>query len=93
MFGTAHAVAMLSDPAKHFRDHPYGGVVRVDMDDKLPFARRFDKSTAKWDDEEGYDTDKAKKGLKLLHQDAGTWPDLHITKDEVTKCLEFVESL
>jgi hypothetical protein len=47
LFGTAHALRMLSDP-ENFARHPLGGVIEVNFRE-LEFAERFDDSGAKWD--------------------------------------------
>jgi hypothetical protein len=57
LFGTAHALKMLENPGKTFAKHPYGGVVKVNINTALPFAKRFDDATPEWDDASGYTLD------------------------------------
>jgi hypothetical protein len=94
MFGTAHAVRMLSEHDR-FKSHPFGGVIRVDMNLERPFAKRFDESTADWDPDSDYDKQKVINGLQLLLEHmrdkrAGT---VHIEPEEIEDCLQFVKTL
>lgn len=90
MFGTAHAIKMLSDPAC-FSKHPFGGVIRVDMDLGKPFHTRFDESTAKWDDDSDYEKDDIVNGLKALRQNIPT--RTNVTTEEIDECLKFIDAL
>jgi len=51
--GTALALRMLGRDFrdKAFEKHPYGGVIRVQLDMELPFAERVENATWKWEDE------------------------------------------
>lgn len=50
--GTAHAVRMLGEDFRHkmFEKHPYGGVLRVELDQNLPFSNRVEHATCRWED-------------------------------------------
>ncbi|NQT17245.1 MAG: helix-turn-helix transcriptional regulator [Planctomycetes bacterium] len=97
LFGTAHALRMLSEPETQFESHPLGGVIRVDYDPGADFAERFDSSVAKWDTESDYTIDDVKSGLNALRGaiDEGqeTPPGIHITRDEIEECLKFIDEL
>lgn len=101
MFGTAHAIKMLSDP-ECFENHPLGGVLRVSMDLGHPFHIRFDESTAKWDDEvddpgpqrtggKAPQRDRIVEGLKTLRENIPT--RINVTVEEIDECLKFIEAL
>lgn len=93
LLGTAHALRMLSNPADMFKRHPLGGVIKISIDTGLPFAKRFDDSTAEWDDKSGYDLDELKERLKKMHVDLGVTPTLNVKPEELDECLTFLNSL
>ena len=96
MFGTAHAIRMLSEP-EQFAAHPLGGAIRVDYNPGDDFAVRFDNSTAEWDTDSEYTIDDVKNGLKALREEIpqarDTPPGIHITRQEIDECLEFIDQL
>jgi hypothetical protein len=65
MFGTAHAIRMLSQRTD-FETHPYGGVLRVNYNQGDGFALRFDNSTARWDTDSDYTRETLLDGLRQL---------------------------
>jgi hypothetical protein len=89
MFGTAHAIRMLSEP-KNFAQHPFGGVVRVSVEGE-GFAERFDQSVANWDTESDYSKDKLLEGLERL---AKRVPEV-VSVDQSTfrETIDFVRAL
>jgi len=92
LFGTAHSLKILSNADKAFEKHPFGGVIKVDINNGLQFASRFDESTAEWDDPKGYDPVQVRDGLMKLKDDH-QYETLHISEDEIDECLEFVDVL
>ncbi|MCP4608866.1 MAG: helix-turn-helix transcriptional regulator [Planctomycetes bacterium] len=51
--GTAHALKLLGRDCQEngvFAKHPYGGVVRVELDLKVPFSNRTLKALCRWED-------------------------------------------
>jgi hypothetical protein len=91
LFGTAHALRMLAKPAQSFADHPLGGVIKVSIDSGLAFAKRFDESTAEWEDLSGYSIDQLRDRLKKMKVELP--PMVHITRDELDACLDFLDQL
>ena len=52
--GTAHALRYLGTQERAegvFESHPYGGVIRVELDLRVPFADRVELAKARWEDE------------------------------------------
>jgi hypothetical protein len=92
MFGTAYALKMLGTPSL-FSSHPFGGVLRVDMDSGKPFGQRFDSCRVSWDDEQqaGYSKEILKYGLSDLLKK--TPPGIHVTPDELSETIAFIEAL
>jgi hypothetical protein len=90
MFGTAHALRMLSNSA-NFAEHPLGGVVRVNMNMAHPFAKRFDESDATWDDDSEYKIEDVRNGFLELEQMVP--PGVHIQKEEIRESLAFLQAL
>ncbi len=88
LFGTAYGIKMLAS-RDNFDRHPFGGVMKVEIDTDLEFGDRFDSSVAEWDDPAGYD-----KGIlieRLKRMQGNTVPHLHhITQADLEACLEFV---
>ena len=91
LMGTAHAVRMLADP-ENFRDHPYGGVVRVDIDLGKGFAKRFDESSCEWDTRSGYSASQILTDLNRLVKN-GSRLAPSIEQREFKGCVEFLEAL
>jgi hypothetical protein len=91
LFGTAHALKMLSTAEKSFERHPYGGVIEIDIASGLPFASRFDESTAAWDDPDGYEPRQVRDGL--IRMKTNLYPTLHVTSEEIDECLAFLDLL
>jgi len=89
--GTAHALRMLARPEENFARHPLGGVIQVSIDPNLPFAKRFDDSSAQWDDEGGYSVEDVSGGLKKMQVEVP--PTLHVSRKELEECLRFVSTL
>ena len=90
--GTAHALRMLAQPQENFVRHPVGGVLKVLIDTGLPFAKRFDLSTAEWDDPNGYSIVDLKKNLAEMRTTRFP-PTLHLTVKDIEESLEFLEHL
>jgi len=90
LFGTAHAVRFLGN-LQELKSHPYGGVLRVDMDLAQRFATRFDESLASWDTSSSHGADDLKIGLKALHQ--AIPDDIEVSKEEVSDSLRLLEAL
>jgi predicted XRE-type DNA-binding protein len=93
MMATAHAVKMLAKPEK-FANHPVGGVIRVNINQQLTFAKRFDESDADWDT--GADSDYTIERLRqdlLESQTRGTDLPEGISKEEYAECLSFLDEL
>ncbi len=89
MFGTAHAVRMLSKQ-QEFERHPFGGVLRVTMDLGLTFAERFDQSKAAWDTNSEYSKESLLEGLE--HMFAADASMIDVDTDTVKQTIEFVAS-
>lgn len=90
MLGTAHALRMLAEP-RNFETHPFGGVIRVEIDLSEPFAQRFDTSQANWDDQSEYSIEQFYDGLKELKKSAP--PSVHIDPGQIEETEQFLRSL
>jgi transcriptional regulator with XRE-family HTH domain len=90
MFGTAHALRMLSNP-DNFKAHPYGGVIRVDMTQQQKFAKRFDESRAEWDSDSDYTRDELLQRLEVMRQQQR--PHINVTDEEIDDSIQFVNAL
>ena len=77
----------------HFRRLKFPQVQKEDcrLEAALPFAKRFDESTAEWDDEIGYTIEELRDRLKKMQ--SSLLPMLHIGPEEINNILTFVESL
>jgi len=66
--GTAHAVRMLGKDIRHkaFEKHPYGGVLRVELDLDLPFSSRVEHAVCRWEDEADSDRSEPEDQRSLL---------------------------
>ena len=93
LLGTAHALKMLANAMENFKRHPLGGVIKVSIDTGLPFAKRFDDSTAEWDDRVGYGIDDLRDRLKKMLVDLAPTPTLNIRAEEIDECLSFLNTL
>lgn len=87
MLGTAHAIRMLANP-KNFADHPFGGVLRVDVDVQDQFAKRFDTSRSNWDSESAYSIAELLAELKRKSP-----PHVEFAKEHLDELYDFVEKL
>jgi hypothetical protein len=90
MFGTAHAIRMLSRP-ENFDEHPYGGVLRVSVNQSASFAVRFDESTAIWDTESTYSKEQLVEALEQLAVKGH--PIINVDQEEFAETLKFVHEL
>lgn len=90
MFGTAMAIEKLSN-TEFFNDHPFGGVIRVNINLDLSFHARFDDARAEWDEGSAYSKDVLVAGLKTLRESIPT--RVSITRTEVDDCLSFIDAL
>ena len=91
MLGTAHALRMLANPAETFARHPLGGVIEISINVGLPFAKRFDDSSADWDDKDGYRIDELRERLLKMQTDLA--PTLHISREQIQECVTFLDEL
>jgi len=89
MFGTAHAIRMLSDRTE-FESHPYGGVLRVAIHGD-GFGKRFDRSEATWDTDSDYTRETLISGLRGLAQACP--PSITLAESEFAETLELLENL
>ena len=102
--GTAHAVRFLGRDVRKdvFKNHPYGGVLRVVLDLDRPLPTRVSESTCSWEDE----ADKARQpsddqkaallagfdeiGRKLRENELRS---LEMDPGQVANCLNLIEKL
>jgi hypothetical protein len=98
MFGTAFALKMLSKPS-NFSSHPYGGVVRVDIDEDLPFGERFDNANPNWDSDGGgtrksdYNHDQLESSLEALVDGIDKNSKFNVSATELAASLELIRNL
>jgi hypothetical protein len=92
LLGTAWALRMLAKPQQNFVRHPFGGVIEVQIDTGLPFAKRFDLSRAEWDDENGYEVDDLRERLIEMKNERFP-PTLDITSQEIEESLNFLKTI
>ena len=90
LLGTAHALRRLATPER-FEHHPLGGVIKVSIDTGRPFAKRFDESTADWDDEIGYKIDDFRERLNIMQTESP--PTLNMSHEGIGECLTFLAEL
>ena len=98
VFGTAHAIKFLSNP-ENFEDHPFGGIIRVDMthSDVPAIGEQFDNSSAKWDTDSGYTRDELRKGFKTLkgkiQNGNSDEVQVHLSEKDIDGCLQLLDTL
>lgn len=66
---TAHALRLLGQDKRRepvFDQHPYGGVIRVELDLSVPLSRRTMEARCKWEDEADNDREPSANQKKLL---------------------------
>jgi len=96
MFGTAHALGMLGQPAgsgEVFDRHPLGGVIKVAIDTRRPFGDRFDDSSAEWDTESEYTIEHMRSGLKEIQAALDQSRHIFVDATEVRECLKLLDEL
>lgn len=88
--GTAHAVKALSS-GDNFRDHPFGGIMEIELDPFKDWPTRFQEAHWKWQTED-YTLTKLLTNL----QEALGLPEntvANLSHEEVKNCLEFVKRI
>lgn len=98
--GTAHAVKHLGDPS-HFVDHPFGGILEVQVPDdnepnpdEVPWHDKIDKSRAYWHTAgKGLEYTPQKLLDRLKEMEGGIPTDVYIGQDEIKQHIELVELL
>jgi DNA-binding XRE family transcriptional regulator len=87
--GTAHAVRMLGE--RHFADHPYGGVVEVELDLDQSWPGRMENATVKWQTRP-YDRQQLVANLKKVQEPPGTALE-HLTDEQRKTLLKLINNL
>ena len=70
-------------------------MIKVNIDTGLPFAKRFEESTAEWDDgDDGYQIEDLAAGLQEMKTNVRPdHPLFHITTSEIDESLALLERL
>lgn len=102
---TAHALKLLGADRREegvFEKHPYGGVIRVDLDIGIPFAERTEVANCLWEDvadDQRSESDDQKadllRELEMIEQSLknGGLRNLELTADQARACRELIEKL
>jgi transcriptional regulator with XRE-family HTH domain len=102
---TAHALRLLGQHCRRegvFDRHPYGGVIRVELDLNVPFSTRTMKASCRWEDmadKERKPADDQKKllidQLKVIGEKLGRreLKSLALTEAQAAECRKLIESL
>jgi hypothetical protein len=91
--GTAHALRALAED--DFRDHPFGGIIEVEIDQFEDWPTRFQNASWRWQTKK-YDSQKLLTNLKNAltqpnHLRARVFENL--TEAEIVDCIHFVERI
>lgn len=92
--GTAHAVRVLGRKDE-FRDHPFGGVIEVELDQFQDWPTRFKQARWKWQTRR-YETQELLKNFKSALKQAPESRNealIKLTEKEIKNCLEFIQSV
>jgi hypothetical protein len=90
--GTAHAVRALAED--DFMDHPFGGIIEVELNPFNDWPGRFQQATWRWQTK-GYDTDKLLSNLNstLAAKEGRSREFENLTDDEIQDCIAFVRQV
>ncbi len=89
--GTAHALRALAED--NFKDHPYGGVIEVELDPFKAWPDRFEQAHWKWQTHK-YTKVKLLANLQnAIEQDPPKTVFSRWTKEEIKDCANFVQSV
>ena len=102
---TAHALRLLGQDCRGrgvFDKHPYGGVLRVELDMSVPFSMRTMEAACKWEDEIDDDRspsddqkDMLCKQLKTIEKKIGKHEltNLALKEGQAAECLKLINML
>lgn len=91
--GTAHALRALAED--DFHEHPFGGIIEVELDQFDDWPTRFQHASWRWQTKK-YDADKLLANLRsALEQSRDARPRVfkHLTDAEIKECVSFVEHI
>lgn len=103
--GTAHALKLLGRDCQEsgaFAKHPYGGVIRVELDLRIPFSNRTLKASCEWEDvadNERVESNNQKadllRELKIIEDKVakGQLRNLALEKGQAAECRRLIEML
>jgi len=102
---TAHAIRLLGQDCRKegiFAKHPYGGVIRVQLDLNIPFATRTMNAICQWEDaadrerkESENQKEELLRELEVIEKKVAKdeLKNLALEEDQVTKCRKLIEKL